>query len=200
MIDLLVLVMIRLFCGPHVTFVSDLNDSKPRILFANHNSLFDFLVIWASLPTRQREITRPAAARDYWTANPWRYFLAVHLFKAVLIERRHPTQDNNPLDDMLAVLDRERSLIIFPEGTRATGEGIGPFQAGLYHLCRARPHIEAVPIYLANLNRILPKGEFLPLPILSRVTFGVPLRLEDGESRGDFLVRAQLAVAKLEEV
>jgi 1-acyl-sn-glycerol-3-phosphate acyltransferase len=81
------------------------DDSKPRVYFANHSSLLDFLVIWAVLPPAQRAITRPAAARDYWGANPVRRFFAVTVFKATLIERRHPSQEHNPLQDMLQVLD-----------------------------------------------------------------------------------------------
>jgi 1-acyl-sn-glycerol-3-phosphate acyltransferase len=200
MIDALVVLLVRLFCGPHVTYLHRLDDSRSRIYFANHNSHFDFLVAWASLPVSQRTVTRPVAARDYWAGNPLRYFLAVRLFRAVLIERRHPTQENNPLDDMVEALEQRRSLIIFPEGTRNLTEDLRAFQPGLYHLCRACPDVEAIPVFLANLNRVLPKGEFLPLPILSRVTFGEPVRLESDETRSQFLERARAAVLTLKDV
>lgn len=199
MIDAIIVFFVRLFCGATARFLWDVDDEKPRIYFANHSSLFDFLVIWTALPHRQREMTRPAAARDYWAANPVRYFFAVRVFKATLIERRHPTQENNPLEDMLEVIDRGRSLIIFPEGTRGSGPEAGQFQAGIYHLVRSRPDIEAVPVYLENLNRILPKGEILPLPLLGRVVFGRPITLAADENRGQFLERARLSVLALEE-
>jgi 1-acyl-sn-glycerol-3-phosphate acyltransferase len=197
LIDLVIVLVIRLFCGANALFSCNIDDERPRLYYANHSSLFDFLVIWAALPASQRKITRAAAARDYWTKNPLRYFLAVKVFKATLIERRHPTQENNPLADMLEVLDANRSLIIFPEGTRGTGEGIGQFQSGIYHLCRERPQVEAVPVYLENLNRILPKGELLPLPLLCRVVFGEPLHLAPSETRQAFLERARQAVLTL---
>jgi hypothetical protein len=54
-----------------------------------------------------------------------------------------------------------------------------------------------VPVYLENLNRVLPKGEFLPLPILSRVVFGRPQRLEPGEDKAAFLERMRAAVEEL---
>jgi 1-acyl-sn-glycerol-3-phosphate acyltransferase len=197
LIDTIIVVLIRLFCGASALFRCAIDDERPRLYFANHTSLFDFLVIWAALPAGQRKITRAAAARDYWTANPLRYFLAVKVFKATLIERRHPTQENNPLADMVEVLDANRSLIIFPEGTRGSGEGIGPFQPGIFHLCRERPRIEAIPVYLENLNRILPKGELLPLPLLCRVVFGEPISLAPSETRQAFLERARQAVLTL---
>jgi len=60
------------------------------------------------------------------------------------------------------------------------------------------PGVEVVPAYLANLNRILPKGEFVMVPLLSRVSFGPPLRLEEGERKPLFLERARKAVCSLE--
>ena len=53
---------------------------------------------------------------------------------------------------------------------------------------------------MENLNRILPKGEVLPVPMLGSVTFGEPIRLEEGESKPDFLIRAREAVLKLRAV
>ncbi len=199
MIDGIIVILTRLFCGPTARYLSDIDDDRPRVYFANHSSLLDFLVIWASLPAKQRKMTRPAAARDYWTANWLRYFLAVTLFHATLIERRHPTRENNPLDDMVEVVDGGQSLIIFPEGTRGVGEEMNPFQAGIYHLCEKRPALELLPIHLENLNRILPKGEFLPVPFLSRITFGEPMRFDPSEGRREFLERARTAVLALKD-
>jgi hypothetical protein len=50
---------------------------------------------------------------------------------------------------------------------------------------------------MENLNRILPKGEVLPVPVLGSVTFGEPIRLHEGEAKPDFLVRAREAVLAL---
>ena len=89
------------------------------------------------------------------------------------------------------------SLIIFPEGLRGDGRSILPFKSGLYYLLKARPDMEAMPVYLENLNRILPKGELFPVPLMSGVHVGPPLRLHGGESKEDFLTRARDALVKL---
>ena len=54
-----------------------------------------------------------------------------------------------------------------------------------------------MPAYLENLNRVLPKGEVLPVPLLCTVTFGPPLRLQAEETRQSFLERAHAAVCAL---
>ena len=71
------------------------------------------------------------------------------------------------------------------------------FKSGLYHLCRQRPDLELVPVYLENLNRILPKGEVLPVPLLGSVTFGPPLTLAPEEDKDTFLARTRDALLSL---
>jgi hypothetical protein len=57
--------------------------------------------------------------------------------------------------------------------------------------------VQLVPVYLENLNRILPKGEILPVPLLGSITVGSPIGLEPGENKADFLDRARIAVWSL---
>ena len=170
-----------------------------RVYFANHQSNLDAPVIWASLPPQLRRQTRPVAARDYWDAGPIRRFLAHRVFRCLLIERAKPTVSNNPLRAMDEVLDAGESLIIFPEGTRTMDdEGhMNEFKPGLWHLARKHPEAELVPVHLENLNRILPKGRLLLIPLLAAVTFGQPIRIEEGEDKTSFLERARRAVHDL---
>src|SRR5262249_6669769 len=139
------------------------------------------------------------AARDYWTTNRLRRYLATQVFHAVLIERRHLSTRENPLTEMLTALGDRHSLIIFPEGGRQSGPDPAPFKSGLFHLAKDRPDVEFVPVLMENLNRILPKGEVLPVPLLGSVSFGPPLRLESGEEKGPFLERAREAVLALRQ-
>ena len=50
-----------------------------------------------------------------------------------------------------------------------------------------------------NLNRVLPKGEFAPVPMLASVSFGAPMRVGEGESKADFLDRARNAILELRQ-
>jgi 1-acyl-sn-glycerol-3-phosphate acyltransferase len=170
-----------------------------RIYFANHQSNLDAPVIWASLPTELRRRTRPVAAQDYWDKGPLRRFLAHKIFRCLLIERKKVSVSNNPLRAMEAVLDAGDSLIIFPEGTRSMDEegAIHEFKPGLWHLGKKHPEAELVPVHLENLNRILPKGSLILIPLLAAVTFGTPIKIEPGEDKPTFLVRAKKAVEEL---
>lgn len=183
--------------GASVRWVDCRPDTRQRVYFANHTSHLDTLVLWAALPKEIRDLTRPAAARDYWEAGRLRLYLATKVFNAVLIDRAHVTRQNNPLDLVLEAMGARCSLILFPEGTRNPGPEVGEFKCGLYYLGKSRPDLELIPVYIENLNRILPKGEFLPVPLLSCISFGPPIRVMDDEPKSAFLQRARAAVCAL---
>ena len=49
--------------------------AEQRIYFANHQSHLDWVLIWATLPPDLRAVTRPIAAKDYWTATPLKHWI-----------------------------------------------------------------------------------------------------------------------------
>lgn len=179
-------------------------DTRQRVYIANHTSHLDFVVLWATLPPKVRALTIPVAAQDFWD-HGWRRFMADKVFHAVMIERAASGDDmshdlgKQAVERMSKAMGESRSLILFPEGTRGTGEALGEFKSGLYYLCSARPGLEVMPVYLSNMSRILPKGEALPVPLLSSARFGRPLQLEPKEDKAHFLIRARAAVASLAE-
>jgi 1-acyl-sn-glycerol-3-phosphate acyltransferase len=173
-------------------------DATPRVYFANHGSHGDVVLIWATLPTGLRQVTRPVAGRDYWDASPLRRFLGRHVFNALLIDRDTAPSTLSPLKAMLDSLHRGESLLMFPEGTRNTGdELLLPLKCGVFHLGQSCPDVELVPVWIHNARRAMPKGSWVPAPVLCTVSYGNPLRVESGEAREAFMRRAELALLGL---
>lgn len=171
---------------------------KQRVYFANHSSNGDFVLLWTALPTPLRRQTRPVAALDYWLKSPLRAFIGREVFNAVLIDRRPEARTEDPVAQMVAALDVGSSLIIFPEGQRNSSEApLLPFKSGLYHLAKARPGVDLVPVWIANLNRVMPKGEVIPVPLICTLTFGAPLHVQPEETKDAFLARATQALLAL---
>ena len=189
----------RLLSGASVRWIASQPDTCQRVYFANHTSHLDALLIWSSLPQPVRELTRPVAAKDYWSRGVLRRWLAEEVFDALLIDRTDIKVHQSPVDLMLREIGSTRSLIVFPEGSRSVTGDLGEFKSGLYYLAKKRPDIELVPVHIDNLNRILPRGEFLPVPLLSCISFGPPMWLEHGEAKANFLARARKAVQALKE-
>ena len=189
----------KLVSGFTVRWIGSEPDICQRVYFANHTSHLDAVVLWASLPGQLRQWTRPVAAEDYWGQGAVRRFLA-RSFNAILIDRKQIKVHQSPVDLMLREMGDRYSLIVFPEGGRSTDGELQEFKSGLYYCAKKRPDLELVPVHIDNLNRVLPRGEFLPVPLLSCITFGPPIWLEAGEPKTAFLSRARESVRRLRDL
>ena len=193
--------VVRFATGTTERWVDCEPSARQRIYFGNHSSHLDIIILWASLPREVRQLARPVAARDYWESTRLRRYLVHRVFNAIMIDRAGHgggfSDAEHALDATVDGMGDRHSLIIFPEGTRGTGETVAPFKSGIYHIARRKPGLEFVPVYMENLNRILPKGEFFPAPLIGSISFGRPLVLGTGESRPAFLERTRQAILDL---
>lgn len=219
------LALIRLLTGAQARWWGCPPKAEQRIYFANHQSHIDLVMIWAALPEELRSITRPIAARDYWANTPFKRWITTEVFHAIYVERggsaaapmpaaaaagaqlEMPLSADPgtaealaPLQPLIEALRSGDSIIIFPEGTRGhTGEP-QKFKSGLYTLARMFPEAVLVPAWIDNVQRVMPKGEVVPVPILCSVTFGAPIAVGPEEERRPFLDRARAAVVALRDV
>ncbi|WCM92584.1 1-acyl-sn-glycerol-3-phosphate acyltransferase [Acidovorax sp. NCPPB 2350] len=263
LMSLFLLGLVRLLTGSQARWYGCPPKAEQRIYFANHQSHADLVMIWAALPQELRSITRPIAAKDYWTKTPFRQWITTAVFNAVYVDRVSgppaaarapaegapaapaqapaaqpaagpaPTQgmlegfnasaattaapaaaqppaspealraalaEDDPLAPLVRALESGDSIVIFPEGTRGNGDEPQPFKSGLFRLAQMFPQVVLVPAWIQNVQRVMPKGEVVPVPILCSVTFGAPVELAPGEERRAFLDRARRAVIALREV
>ena len=167
----------------------------PVIFAANHASHTDTPLLLSSLPVRFRHRTVVAAAADYffdrrWKADAWSFLLA-----AIPMER---TKVNRRSTDLAAgLLDEGWNLVIFPEGGRSPdgwGQTFHPGGAAYLALRTGRP---VVPVHLDGTRHILPKGRTGIRRTRTTVTFGTPLRPDEGENVRRFSARIEAAVATM---
>ena len=187
----------RLLTGVRAIWTGAAPKADQTLYFANHTSHGDFVLLWATLPADLRSITRPVAAQDYWESSALRHFIGQDVFNSLMIHR-DATAGPNPVEQMTEALLAGDSLIMFPEGTRNTGDDVLlPLKSGLFHLARACPQVRLVPVWIENLKRVLPKGSIVPIPLACSVRFGTPLVLADGEEKDIFMARAKAAMLEL---
>jgi 1-acyl-sn-glycerol-3-phosphate acyltransferase len=198
----------RLITGAQGHWYGTTPKAEQRIYFANHQSHFDWVLVWAALPRDLRAVTRPIAARDYWTATPLKHWITREIFNAVYVSRSRVAEagvvtvkdDEDPLEPLMEALRNGDSLVIFPEGTRGHAADPASFKSGLYALAQAFPEVQLIPAWIDNVQRVMPKGEVVPVPILCTVVFGAPVTLGAGEERRACLDRARAAVIALRKV
>jgi 1-acyl-sn-glycerol-3-phosphate acyltransferase len=145
LMSLFLLGLVRVLTGAQARWYGCPPKAEQRIYFANHQSHADLVMIWAALPAELRSITRPIAAKDYWTRTPLRQWITTAVFNAVYVDRARAapaadgTPEPDPLEPLAQALESGDSIIIFPEGTRGYAEEPQPFKAGLYNLACAFP-------------------------------------------------------------
>lgn len=170
---------------------------KPTVYYSNHHSHGDFILVWISLPQNERLRTRPVARADYWQKGKIRRFIAQSVFNVLLIQRNSDNPEQ-AIETMAEELNQGQNLIIFPEGTRnLSEEKLQPFKSGIYHLAKQNPNIQFVPVWINNMNHVLPKGAILPIPLMCQVHFGDPIELIENEQKTDFLERAHATLLAL---
>ena len=196
--SLFLLGLIRLLTGAQARWQGCPPKAEQRIYFANHQSHADLVLMWAALPEELRSITRPIAAKDYWTRTAFKRWITSAVFHAIYVDRVK-TGEQDPLEPLIEALTNGDSIILFPEGTRGNQEEPQSFKSGLYNLAIKFPNVVLVPAWINNVQRVMPKGEVVPVPILCSVTFGAPVVLLEGEDRSAFLTRARQSVLDLRE-
>jgi 1-acyl-sn-glycerol-3-phosphate acyltransferase len=155
---------------------------EPVILVANHASHMDTPVILSALPRKFRKRTAVAAAADYFYKNRLVASMVALLFNTVPVERKGggSTKGASHLDTLL---DDGWNLLLFPEGTRSRGNGLGRVRRGAAVLA-SHHNLSIVPIRVTGTAEAMPPGSFWPKRLRGRlfsrrhrveVTFGDPI-------------------------
>lgn len=167
-----------LFIGLRVRGRERLPKEDPFILIANHSSHLDTLSLLSLFPLARLAKVRPVAAADYFERNKFVSVMSRALFNILPIKRRGLTPETNPIPRMEAALREGQSLIIFPQGTRGSSSSPAHFHSGAAHLIEKCPGIPVIPVYLINMGRSLPKGEWIPVPFFCEVRIGAPCQVQ----------------------
>jgi 1-acyl-sn-glycerol-3-phosphate acyltransferase len=185
----------RMVASPEIRGEEGIADLDGPVIFAaNHASHIDTPLLLSSLPLRFRHKTVVAAAADYffdrrWKADTWSLLLAAIPFERNKVNRRSA-------DVAARLLADGWNLVIFPEGGRSPdGWGQG-FTGGAAYMAD-RTGATVVPVHLDGTRHILPKGGKGIRRTRTTITFGTPMRPDEGEHARRFAVRIEAAVATM---
>jgi 1-acyl-sn-glycerol-3-phosphate acyltransferase len=151
---------------------------KTYIFVANHQSIYDIPVVFASLPYQLRII-----AKESLGSFP---FLGWHLRRTghLLVDRRNPDR-GGILRRWRALVGQGLSLIIFPEGTRSQDGKVGIFKAGSF-LLAIEAQLPIVPLSIDGTRYVMRKGRLMTCPGHATLVVHAPIEtsgLEVGDAR-----------------
>lgn len=169
---------------------------RPVIFAANHSSHADTSLILHALTDTARDHTVVAAAADYWFKRPLMGNIVSLFLNTFPFSRTGGAQGQ--LHASSTLLKSGWNLVLFPEGSRSPDGRIHEFKPGVGHLAN-ETRTPVVPVNIRGAQRIMPKGQKLPLPAAARVRIGRPMTPRDGEGSREFTRRVEKAVRTLGE-
>jgi 1-acyl-sn-glycerol-3-phosphate acyltransferase len=149
-----------------VTGLERLDPSRSYIFAANHQSIYDIPILFASLPFQVRIIAKESLGRIP--------FMGWHLRRTghVLVDRAKPGAG---IMKKMAQLVRERhSLLVFPEGTRSIDGTVARFKRGSF-LIALEAGLPVVPISIQGSRHVMFRGRLMVCPGTVTVTVHQPI-------------------------
>ena len=166
---------LRIIVGVKFINKESLKKEKQFIIVANHNSHLDVMAIMSSLSFHQLKNTHPIAAGDYFGNSKFKSYITRLFTNAILIRRSKSNGTENPIETMNKAIQKGKSLILFPEGSRGEPGKMQEFKKGIGILLQMNPTIPFIPVYMKGMGKVLPKGEKLLVPFDTYVAFGEPI-------------------------
>jgi 1-acyl-sn-glycerol-3-phosphate acyltransferase len=164
--------ILLLICNTKVKVIGEENllRGKPQIFMANHQSDFDILISLAYIPVQFR-----------WIAK--KELFAIPIFGAAMrsagyieIDRSNKEKALQSIDEAALRIQRGKSIMTFPEGTRSRDGEIKPFKQGVFHLA-IKSGVPIVPVSIIGSGRIMPKRSLRIKPGQIKLMIGKPIEV-----------------------
>ncbi len=149
----------------------------PYILAPVHRSNLDFALMLNCVGTRLPRL-RFLAKDTLWKGAWGRLWNALGAFPV-----HRGTPDRAALDTCIRILDAGESLVIFPEGTRQTGEVVQELFDGVAYI-QARAGVPIVPVGIGGSEAAMPKGAKFIRPTRVIIRIGTPMDPPARNERG----------------
>jgi 1-acyl-sn-glycerol-3-phosphate acyltransferase len=168
--------------------------SGPAIFISNHVSALDALVMAEALPSRYRHRSVVVAAADSIFKRKWEARLAQVTVDAYPIPRGGGARPH--LDHLKSLLNRNWSVIMFPEGRLTATGAIGTFRKGAAILA-IDAGVPIVPAFMDGMYEVMPRFRRVPKRGKVKVTFSPPLVAAPDEDYDAFIARVERTVRDL---
>ena len=172
-----------------VSGLEHLTPGRSYVFAANHQSIYDIPIVFASVPFDLRIVAKASLGRIPFMG--WHLHRAGHL----LVDRRNPGPDI--VAKMARLVGESSSLIVFPEGTRSVDGSLGRFKKGSF-VVAIDAQLPVVPVSIAGSRHVMAKGQLTVRPAEVGLTIHAPIPTA-GIARTEvvaFAERVRAAVAR----
>jgi long-chain acyl-CoA synthetase len=172
--------------------------NRSTIVAANHASHLDMGLVKYALGSYGQDLVSLAAQDYFFEGNRFRKAYFENFTNLVPMARSGSLRQ--ALRQAGDLLERGKTLLIFPEGTRSADGEIHEFKASLGHLSLHHDK-DILPVWLGGTHAALPKGSSVPRQREVEARIGLPLLAFDLKrlTQGMPMSEASRVVAKLAE-
>ncbi|MCC6559090.1 MAG: AMP-binding protein [Polyangiaceae bacterium] len=173
--------------------------NRNAIVVSNHTSHLDMGFVKYALGSYGQDLVSLAAQDYFFEADRWRRAYFENLTNLAPFDRKGGLRQ--ALRQAGDILDRGRTILIFPEGTRSPDGAIHEFKPVIGHLALTH-HVDILPVYLGGTYQALPKGRTLPVRRDITARIGPPLEVSELRrlTAGMKLTQASRKVAELAQL
>ena len=155
--------------------------NRQTIVASNHASHLDMGLIKYALGSYGQELVA-LAAKDYFFEGKWRRTYFENFTNLRPLDRA-----DNPREAMReasGLLEKGRTILLFPEGTRTTSGEMASFRPSVAYLA-LKHGVDILPVYVDGTYRSMPRGAFVPKNRRVSVRIGSPISAEILRSAAD---------------
>jgi cytidylate kinase len=164
---ILVSILARILGGLRV-FKKDRTEYAETYIYAsNHRSNLDPPLVGASVNREIHFVAKRSLFKSWWFGRLIANWNAIPIRRGMF--------DRGAVDRLLEVLSEEKSVLIFPEGSRMSGDQLGESRPGVGYLA-LKSGKPVVPVYIEGSNRL--RSAIARKPRIT-VIHGKPMRLTD---------------------
>ncbi len=145
----------------------------PCVVVSNHGSYLDGVILAAALPRPVAFVAKRELAGQFVAG---RFLKALGAEFVERFERRRSVEDAGHLAQ---VVEGGQALLVFPEGTFTTRDGLLPFHLGAF-LAAAQAGVPLLPLTIRGHRELLPDGVWWPRPAALSVTLDPPPTAPEG--------------------
>jgi 1-acyl-sn-glycerol-3-phosphate acyltransferase len=142
--------------------------SKPHIFVMNHQSMFDIVVAFITIPVNIRFVAKQVL--KYVPFLGW-YMWATGM---IFVDRGNREKAVKSLAEAGARIRGGANILAYPEGTRSLDGRILPFKKGPF-VVALKAGVPIIPVAIVGSGTCLPKGGFNLRAGTVRVKFGQPI-------------------------
>jgi 1-acyl-sn-glycerol-3-phosphate acyltransferase len=133
-----------------ITGSANVFQDRPQIFMANHQSVFDILVVLAYIPAQFRWIAKKELFEVPVFGD------ALRRTGSIQIDRQDHTSAVGSIDEAARKIREGKSVMTYPEGTRSPPGQLRPFKKGVFHLA-LKAGVPIVPIAIIGSGEVMAK-------------------------------------------